>query len=119
MSIGKVAIAALVLCLAVGGGLAALGGRDDGKIVEPIDLDDGARRDDDAAELASVEDDGDDDRTRGDDDRTRGNDGTRGGDNTGDGDATDGDDGTGGGSNTDDVVTYDAPAGTDTGGGTT
>jgi hypothetical protein len=130
MSAGKVAIAILALCLAIGGGVAALAETGEDRAVEAIDLDDGVLRKDDAAdEIAGVEDDDDDDGTRGGNatnggDNTResaeivGNDGTNGGDNTGDGDATGGNDGTNGGDNTRDV-TYDTEAGSDTAGGAT
>jgi len=117
MSTGKLAIVVLAVCLAIGGGIAALADTSDDTAVGAIALDDGVLRKDDAAdEIAGIDDDYDD-RSK-DGDGTRGNDGTGGGNNTGDGDATDGNDGTGGGNNTGDV-TYDAPAGTGTGGDTT
>ena len=117
MSIGKLAIAVLAVCLAIGGGIAALADSSDDTAVGAIDVDDGVLRRDDAADDIVGVDDDDDDRSK-DGDSTRGNDGTVGGNNTGDGDATDGNDGTNGGDNTADV-TYATQAGSATGGGTT
>jgi hypothetical protein len=134
MSIGKMAIAVLIACLAVGGGIAALADTRQRTSVEPIALRDGdeaALRRDDAGDeiLAPAEDDdntGDGDNTIGNDrtaggdntgdgDNTIGNDRTAGGDNTGDGDGTIGNDGTAGGDNTADV-TYATAAGSASGG---
>jgi hypothetical protein len=134
MSIGKMAIAVLIACLAVGGGIAALADTRQRTSVEPIALRDGdeaALRRDDAGDeiLAPAEDDdntGDGDNTIGNDrtaggdntgdgDNTIGNDRTAGGDNTGDGDGTYGNDGTAGGDNTADV-TYATAAGSASGG---
>jgi hypothetical protein len=134
MSIGKMAIAVLIACLAVGGGIAALADTRERTSVEPIalrDRDEAALRRDDAGDeiLAPAEDDdntGDGDNTIGNDrtaggdntgdgDNTIGNDRTAGGDNTGDGDGTYGNDGTAGGDNTADV-TYATAAGSASGG---
>jgi hypothetical protein len=99
MSLGRLAVGALAVVLALSGLLAMtnVGGGDDHS-VEAIALehDEGRREDGDDA-VAAVDDD-----NEGDGDGTRGNDGTSGGDNTGDGDATRGNDGTSGGDNTGD-----------------
>jgi hypothetical protein len=120
MSIGKMAIAVLIACLAVGGGIAALADTRERTSVEPIalrDRDEAALRRDDAGEeiLAPAEDD---DNT-GDGDNTIGNDRTAGGDNTGDGDNTIGNDRTAGGDNTGDgdgTIGNDGTAGGDNSG---
>jgi hypothetical protein len=136
MSIGKMAIAVLIACLAVGGGIAAFADTSERTSVGPIALregDEGALRRDEAGEevLAPSEEEddaGDGDGTVGNDataggdntgdgDATAGNDGTGGGDNSGDGDGTYGNDGTAGGDNTADV-TYATSAGTAASGGT-
>jgi hypothetical protein len=100
MTTGKIAVLALAVLVAIGGG-AALAGR---AATTPTNVDavqirsdDDARRDDDPADGTDpVEDDRDDDTGDGDD--TKGDDGTSGGwSRTGDGDDTKGDDGTSGG----------------------
>ena len=117
MSTGTLAIAVLAVCLAIGGGIAALADTRPTKALETIELGEEIVRKEGAGDDIAGIDDDDEDRTK-DGDATRGNDGTNGGNNTGDGDATDGNDGTGGGNNTADV-TYDTQAGSATGGGTT
>ena len=100
MTIGRLAVIALVAVLALGGigtAVALSGGEDDPAATDPIEL----RKDDAGADVAEADDDGDDAdpaaANTGDGDDTRGDDNTRGGANTGDGDDTRGDDDTGAG----------------------
>ena len=128
MAMGKLAVIAVALGVAIGGLAAAatdwtpLGGDDSVALAT-----DDARKDDLVDDVAGADGEGDGDRTRGDDgtgggnntgdgDRTRENDGTRAGDNAGDGDWTVGDDGTAGGDNTRARAPAPAPA-PDGGGG--